>query len=87
MRLLRWFAREDAAADYECVTIAQKITNGISCIDIVAFSVAPNTTTVRRSAYQVLRNISGNLAMFAAILLASSFDSNFAAERRPGSSS
>jgi len=45
MRLLRWFAREDAAADYECVTIAQKITNGISCIVIVVFSVAPNTTT------------------------------------------
>jgi hypothetical protein len=26
-------------------TIAQKITNGISCIVIVVFSVAPNTTT------------------------------------------
>ena len=25
--------------------IAQKITNGISCIVIVVFSVAPNTTT------------------------------------------
>jgi hypothetical protein len=30
---------------------------------------------------------SGSLAMFAAILLASSFVSNFAADRRPGSSS
>ena len=27
------------------VTITQKITNGISCIVIVVFSVAPNTTT------------------------------------------
>jgi hypothetical protein len=32
-----------------------------------------------------LRNSSGNFAMFAAIRLASSFVSNFAAERRPGS--
>ena len=32
-----------------------------------------------------LRNSSGNFAMFAAIRLASSFVSNFAAERRSGS--
>jgi hypothetical protein len=32
-----------------------------------------------------LRTNSGSLAMFAAMLLASSFVSNFAADRRPGS--
>jgi hypothetical protein len=34
---------------------------------------------------QSLRTNSGSLAIFAAILLASSFVSNFAADRRPGS--
>jgi len=36
---------------------------------------------------QDLRNSSGNFAMFAAMRLASSFVSNLAADRRPGSSS
>ena len=71
------------------VAIAQKITSGISCIVIVVSSVAltPLRAIIRRSAYQVLRSSSGNFAIFAAILLASSFVSNFAADRRPGPSS
>src|SRR5215469_9883767 len=39
---------------------------------------------IRRYAPQVLRINSGNLAIFAAIRLASSLESNFTAERRPG---
>jgi len=37
--------------------------------------------------FHFCRNSSGSLAMFAAIRRASSLVSNFAAERRPGSSS
>jgi hypothetical protein len=42
---------------------------------------------MRDALHQSLRNNSGSFAMFAAILRASSFVSNFAAVRRPGSSS
>src|SRR6516164_849377 len=41
--------------------------------------LTPLRAIIRRSAYQVLRSSSGNFAIFAAILLASSFVSNFAA--------
>jgi hypothetical protein len=43
------------------------------------------TTAISVPCYQGFRDSSGNFAMFAAILLASSFVSNFAADRRPGS--
>jgi hypothetical protein len=35
------------------VTIAQKITNGITCIVIVVFSVAPNTTPSHYKTFRV----------------------------------
>ena len=47
----------------------------------------PLRAILRCCGSQVLRNISGSLAILAAILRASSFVSNFAAERRPGSHS
>ena len=50
------------------VTIAQKITNGISCIVIVVFSVAPNTTTSHYKTFGVSSLAQYLwLAMFAAI--------------------
>ena len=52
------------------VTIAQKITNGISCIVIVVFSVAPNTTTTNHyKTFRVssLSNVPAILRFIAAI--------------------
>jgi hypothetical protein len=68
------------------VAIAQKIQSCICCI--VVFSAARHhCAIINSSMYQVLRNKSGNLAKFTAILRASSLLSNFAADLRPGSSS
>ena len=64
------------------VAIAQKITSGSSCIVVLYRRLTPLRAIIRRSAYQVLRSSSGNLAIFAAMRLASSLLSNFAAERR-----
>jgi len=53
--------------------------------DVCFGPIGDITTSHYRAAYQVLCcNRSGNIAMFAAIRRASSFVSNFAAERRPG---
>jgi hypothetical protein len=49
------------------VAIAQKITSGSSCIVVLYRRLTPLRAIIRRSAYQVLRNSSGSLAILAAI--------------------
>jgi hypothetical protein len=53
-------------------------------LDNIAF---PHAKHRRRFAHYVLRNKSGSLTIFTALRRALSLVSNFAADRRPGSSS
>src|SRR5215813_2362079 len=75
LELLRWFPREDAAADYECGHDRRENHqwHDLHChCGALRRLTPPLPAIIRRFAYQVLRNISGNLAMFAAMRLASS---------------
>ena len=61
-------------------TIAQKIQSCICCIVVFSGRLTPPRAIIRHSAYQVLRNSPGSLAIFDAIRLASSFVSSLAAD-------
>src|SRR5262249_51660377 len=47
-------------------TIAQKIQSCACCIVVFSVALTPLQAIIRRSAYQVLRNSSGNFVMFSA---------------------
>jgi hypothetical protein len=66
------FAREDAAADYECAHGCQENPNLYLLHSGVLHRVTPPRAIIDLPAHQVLRSSSGNLARFAAIRLAPS---------------
>ena len=86
-RLYWWlslrFPREDTTAYYECGHDCPENPKLYLLHCGVLRRLTPLQAIVGRSAYQVLRNSSGNLATFTAILRASSFVSSFAADRHP----
>jgi hypothetical protein len=77
------FPREDAAADHECDHGGNKNPKLRLLHCGVFHRVTPPRAIVDLPAYQVLRNSSDNLAIFAAIRRASSLVSNLAPERGP----
>src|SRR5262249_12195531 len=88
LQSLMRFPREDAGADYECGHDRPENHqwHELHCrCGVLRRLTPPLRAIIRRSAYQVLRNSPGSLAMSAAILRASSLLSNFAADRRSGS--
>ena len=77
-RALRWrnfwrVPRENAAAGYECGHDCPENHqwHDLHCHCGVLRRLTPLRGIIRRAAYQVLRNVSGSLAMFAAIRRAS----------------
>src|SRR5215813_4508833 len=67
LELLRWFPREDAAADYECGHDRHENHqwHDLHCHCGALRRLPPLQAIIRRSAYQVLRTNSGSLATLA----------------------
>src|SRR5215469_7930705 len=84
-QFLFWFPREDAPADHKGGHCGKKKFRVVAAASWCSPSHdRHHKRIIRRYAPQVLRINSGNLAIFAAIRLASSLESNFTAERRSG---
>jgi hypothetical protein len=66
-QLFCWFPREDAAADYPCKHGGKKHPKLCLLHRGVLRSPTPLRTIINSPTYQVLRNSSGSLAIFAAI--------------------